>query len=165
MGKARLGVGAEVTVQLTPSIGLALELRESRICHIVQAQQRVGKVLDGIAFIEFGTEGGGMVEIAVEASETELVATIFQAYTIEGNAIVGVVGEIHARGTEMESEFFPHGPKVYRESRLGESELFGTHVDHIHAHRDTDAVDIKCHIGVCSGRERGIVMQVGIVPR
>jgi hypothetical protein len=147
------------------SVGLAFELWEGGIGHIVHAQQRVRKELDGIAFIELCAEGSGMVEITVEATKAELVTFIFQTYTIERNAIIRVVGEIHGRGTKMEGEFFPNRPEVDGESWPGKGELFGTHVDQVDTYRDTDAIDIKCHIGVGRGRKRGIVMQVGIIPR
>ena len=98
MEKAEVHIVACATNSHVSGIGLASELRKSSISHIVQAQQRVGKELDGVTVVKFGTESRGVVKIAVEASETELVAPIFQAYTIERNAVVGVVGEIHARG-------------------------------------------------------------------
>ena len=129
MEKAEIYIVAQASDSYMGSVCLAFELWESCIGHIVQAQQRVGKELYGIAFIELCTEGGGMVEITVEATKTELVTLLFKTYTIERNTIVRVVGEIHGRRTEMESEFFPDGSEVDGESRLGKGELFGTHID------------------------------------
>ena len=165
MEKAEIHIVAQASDSYVGSVGLAFELWEGGIGHIVQTQQRVGKELNGIAFIEFCTEGGGMVEITIEATKAELVTLIFQTYTIERNTIIRVVGEIHGRRTKMEGEFFPNGPEVDGESWPGKGELFGTHVDQIDTHWNTDAIDIKGHIGVSRGRKWGIVVQVGIIPR
>ena len=65
----------------------------------------------------------------------------------------------------MESEFFPNGPEIDGESWPGKGELFGTHIDQVDTHWNADAIDIKGHIGIGRGRKRGIVVQVGIIPR